>query len=166
MNAHRDDPLENAIHRFIIAVNEFISIKTDVSDPPKHTPTNNPLADIQRVWDDFKKQLRKSYEVAKGAEPEVAAKLETIIAVGNEVKALTDDPAVLNPVDKVVVSATDERAEIAAFIPRLGNATSFSSVMEMIGELFNLSSRTTTRRHDIAKATNDLTAYLMRRRSA
>lgn len=169
MNARfSPDPLEDAILRFITAIDEFRCIQPDeVSDPPPRlTQTGNPFADIQRWWEDVKKHLHKAYEVIVGAEPEVAEKLDTIISVGTEVKALTDDPNVLDPVDDAVVAAMGERIEIGDILQRLGAANSLQTVGDLISELIGGKSRSNTRWQEIARAVDQLVTYVRRRRSA
>ncbi|WP_163731725.1 hypothetical protein [Mycobacterium gallinarum] len=157
------DPLDDPISRFVAAVNEFLAIKADVDPLPRQPRTQNPIDDLMRNWEEFKRHLRRCYEAMVGAQPEVAQRLEQIISVGNEIKALTDDPNIVSPVDGVVMRAIDERAEIGNFIPRLANATSFPTVMSMIGELAGVGKRTVTRRKEIAAKLNDLTAYFLLR---
>ena len=156
------NPLDDPIARFVTAVNEFLAMKADVDPPPKHR-TGNPWDDLQRNWEEFKRHIRRCHEALVGAQPEVAQRLENIISVGCEIKALTDDPNIVNPVDGVVMRATDERAEIGNIIPRMANATSFPTVMSLIGELLGLGTRTVTRRKEIATKLNDLTAYFLMR---
>ncbi|OSC26725.1 hypothetical protein B8W69_16115 [Mycobacterium vulneris] len=156
------DPLDDPIARFVTAVNEFIAMKRDVDPPSKHN-TGNPIQDLMQNWQEFKRHIQRCREALVGAQPEVAQRLEQIISVGREIKALTDDPNIVNPVDAVVIRATDERAEIGNIIPRMANATSFATVMSLIGELFGLGTRTVTRRKEIAKALDDLTAYFLLR---
>jgi hypothetical protein len=81
--------------------------------------------------------------------------------VGREIKALTDDPNIVNPVNGVVTRATDERSEVGSIIPRIGNATSFPTVMSLIAELLGFGTRSATRRKEIADLLNDLTAYFL-----
>jgi hypothetical protein len=45
-----------------------------------------------------------------GAQPEVAQRWEAIVSVDNEIKALTDDPNIINPVYGVVIRAKDAGA--------------------------------------------------------
>lgn len=156
------DPLDEPIARFVTAVNEFLAMKADVDPPPKHR-TGNPLEDLQQNWAEFKRHLGRCHEALVGAQPEVAERLEAIVSVGCEIKALTDDPNIVTPVNDLVRMATEERAEIGNIIPRIGNATSFPTVMALIGELLGLGSRSVTRRQEIARRLNDLTAYFLMR---
>lgn len=137
-------------------------MKRDVDPPPKHN-TGNPIQDLMQNWEELKRHIQRCREVLVGAQPEVAQRLEQIISVGCEIKQLTDDPNIVNPVDAVVIRATDERAEIGNIIPRMASATSVATVMSLFGDLLGLGSRTVTRRKEIAKALNDLTAYFLLR---
>jgi len=74
--------------------------------------------------EEFKRHLGRCHTHSSGP-AEVAQRLEAIISVGCEIKALTHDPNIVNPVNGVVTRATDERAEVGSIIPRIGNATSF-----------------------------------------
>jgi hypothetical protein len=156
------DPLDDPIARFVTAVNEFLALKRDVDPPPKHS-TGNALQDLMQNWEEFKRHIRRCHEALVGAQPEVAERLEAIVSVGCEIKALTDDPNIVNPVDGVVIRAMDERAEIGNIIPSMANATSFPAVMSLIGELLGLGTRTINRRKEIANMLNDLTAYFLLR---
>ncbi|WP_131813716.1 hypothetical protein [Mycolicibacterium fortuitum] len=153
------DPLDDLIARFVTAVNEFLTTKAHVDPPPPKQNTGNPWDDLQRNWEEFKRHIRRCYEALVGAQPEVAQRLDVIVSLGCEIKALTDDPNITNPVDGVVVRATDERAEVGNIIPRMANATSFPTVMSLIGELLGLGTRTVARRKEIHAQLDALTAY-------
>jgi hypothetical protein len=159
----RKDPLDEPIARFVAAVNEFLAMKADVDPLPTQPRIDNPLQDLMRNWEEFKRHLGRCHTALVGAQPEVAQRLEKIISVGNEIKSLTDDPNIVNPVNGVVMRAMDERAEMGNIIPRIANATSIPTVMSLIGELLGLGTRTITRRKEIAGMLNDLTAYFLMR---
>lgn len=156
------DPLDDLISRFVNAVNEFLAMNADVDPAPKHD-TGNPLVDLMQNWEEFKRHIQRSREALVGSQPERQARLEVIVSVGNEIKAITDDPYIVNPVDGVVTRATDERAEFGNIIPTMAKATSFSTVMSLIGELFGFGTRTSARRKEIADLLNDLQAYYLLR---
>ena len=156
------DPLDDPITRFVTAVNEFLAMKADVDPPPKHN-TGNPIDDLMRNWEEFKRHLQRCREALLGAEPEVAQRLESIISVGNEIKALTDDPNITAPVDSVVMRAIDERADIGNIITRLANATSLPTVLSMIVDLAGFGKSSLTRRREIVVMLNNLTAYFLLR---
>jgi hypothetical protein len=155
------DPLDDPIARFVTAVNEFLAIKATGVDPPQQIKTGNFMHDLTQNWEEFKRHLGRCHTALVGAQPEVAQRLEAIISVGREIKALTDDPNIVNPVNGVVTRATDERAEVGSIIPRIGNATSFPTVMSLIAELLGFGTRSATRRKEIADLLNDLTAYFL-----
>jgi hypothetical protein len=156
-NSH---PLDDPIARFDIAVNEFLSMRRNVDPPPKHD-TGNPLQDLMQNWEEAKRHIQRCREALVGAQPEVTDRLEAIISVGNEIKALTDDPNIVKPVDGVVIRATDERAEIGNIIPSMARATSIPTVMSLLGELLGLGTRSVARRREILKLLTDLRAYFL-----
>src|SRR5260370_24673973 len=95
------DPLDDPIARFRAAVEEFLAMKADLDPPTKHN-TGNPLQDLMQNWDEFKRHIQRSREALIGRQPEIAQRLESIISVGCEIKTLTDDPNIVNPVNAVV----------------------------------------------------------------
>jgi hypothetical protein len=156
------DPLDEPITEFVTAVNGFLAMKADVDPPLKHN-TGNPVQDLQQNWEEIKRHIRRCHEALVGVQPEVAQRLDAIVLVGSEINALTDDPNIVNPVNAVVMRATDERAEVGNIIPRMANATSFPTVMSLLGELLGLGTRTITRRKEIASSLDALTAYYLLR---
>lgn len=156
------DPLDDPVARFVTAVNEFLAMDANVDPAPKHN-TGNPLQDLMQNWEEFKRHIQRSREALIGAQPERHERLEAIVSLGTEIKALTDDPFIVNPVNGVVIRATDERAEFGNIIPRMANATSFPTVMSLIGDLLGFGTRTIARRKEIADMLNDLTAYFLLR---
>jgi hypothetical protein len=156
------DPLDDLVARFVSATNEFLALNADVDPAPRHD-TGNPLLDLMHNWDEFKRHIQRSREALIGAEPERRARLDVIVDVGCEIKALTEDYHITNPVDGVVMRATDERAEFGNIIPVMAKATSFSAVMSLIGELLGFGTRTIARRKEIADLLNDLQAYYLLR---
>lgn len=157
------DPLDDPIYRFVAAVNAYLAVTANVDPPAKISGSQNPLEHIQRNWDEFKRHIQRSREALLGMQDERREHLETIVSIGVEIKALTDDPCIVNPVDGVVVRATDERAELGNIIPHMANATSVPTVMSLIGELFGFGTRALARRREITKMLDDLTAYFLLR---
>lgn len=157
------DPLDDPIARFVTAVNEFLTIKSVEVDPPQQIKTGNFMHDLTQNWEEFKRHLGRCHTALVGAQPEVAQRLEAIISVGNEIKSLTDEVDIVNPVNGVVTRVTDERAEIGSIIPRIGDATSFSTIMSLIGELLGFGNRSVERRKEITKLLNDLTVFFLLR---
>ncbi|MEZ0362327.1 hypothetical protein ACAG26_01290 [Mycobacterium sp. pUA109] len=156
------DPLDDPISRFVTAVNEFLALNADVDPAPKHN-TGNPLQDLMQNWEELKRHIQRAREALIGTQDERRERLETIVSVGTEIKALTDDPYIVNPVDGVVTRATDERAEFGNIIPSMAKATSIPTVLSLLGELLGFGTRTITRRKEIADLLNDLTAYFLLR---
>lgn len=157
------DPLDDLIARFVTATNEFLAMKANVDPPEQITRTQNPIEDIMRGWEELKRHLQRCRVAMLGAEPEVAQRLENMIKVGNEIKSLTDDHHITNPVDGVVMRAIDERAVIGNVIQRLGNATSFPTVMSTFVDLAGFGKDSAARRKEIAKLLDDLQAYYLLR---
>lgn len=157
------DPLDEPISQFVVKVNEFLAIKAKVDPPPKKDGTGNFLQDLVQNWEEIKRHIRRSYEATVGVQPEVAQKLDDILSLGNRIKALTDDPFVVNPVDGVVIRVTEERTEIGNIIPTMANATSIPTVMSLMGELLGFGTRTVARRKEITELLTDLTAYYLLR---
>jgi hypothetical protein len=158
------DPLDEPITRFVTAVNEFLAIKAaDIDPPEQQAKTQNPIEDIKRSWEEFKRQLRKSHEVLVGAEPEVDERLQKIVSVGSEAVALTDDPHIVGPIENLVRMATEQRVDIKNAATRLGEATSFLNVLAVFGDLAGIGQRAATRKKEIATALDALTAYYLLR---
>ncbi len=156
------DPLDDPIARFVNEVNAYLAMKRDVAPPPKHD-TGNPWDDLQRNWDELKRHIRRCYEALVGAAPEITERVQAIISVGNEIKALTDDPYILNPVEGVVARAVDEHNEMGNVMTRMASATSFPAVMSLFAELLGFGGRTVVRRNEVNDMLNDLTAYYLLR---
>ena len=156
------DPLDEPITRFVTVVNEFLAVKAADIDPPEpQTKTQNPIEDIKRSWEELKRQLRKCHEVLVGAEPEVDERLQTIVSVGSEVIALTDDTHIVGPVENLVRMATEQRVDIKNAATRLGEATSVLTVLAVFADLAGIGKRAATRKEEIATALDDLTAYYL-----
>lgn len=155
------DPLDDPISRFCTAVNAFLAMSVDVDPPVKISGSQNPFEHIQRNWEEFKRHIQRSREALIGVQDERLERLEAILSVANEIKALTGDPYIVSPVDGVAMRATDERAEFGNIIPAMSSATSVPTVLALIGELLGFGTRTIARRQEIAKLLNDLTAYYL-----
>ena len=76
------DPLDDPIARFVTAVNEFLAMKADVDPLPKQPRTQNPIEDLMRNWEEFKRHIRSCHEAMVGAQPEAEERLQTIVSVG------------------------------------------------------------------------------------
>lgn len=152
------DPLDDLITLFVAAVNHFLDREVFKVDPPERPRVQN-LPDLMRVWEEFKRHISRMHQVWVGAEPKVKERLQKIVLLGSEVIAQSDDPYIVGPVDDLVRMASEEQAEIGNVIERLGQATSFPTVLQLIPELGGFGSRTAERRNSISAVLDSLTAY-------
>lgn len=161
------DPLDDPITRFVAAVNAFLEFKAaDLPGPLPEPPTKpqnliEAIANLKQTWEEAKRHLRKIHVALVGAEPDVDERLQSIISVGAEVVALSDDRHIIGPVEDVVRMATEHRADIKSAVTRLGEATSLPTVLAVFKDLAGFGERGTARKKKIATALDSLTAYYL-----
>lgn len=154
-------PLDDALTRFVAAVNDFLTINphAEIEPPAQLTRSGNAFLDIQQGWEELKRQLGRIHHVLVGAEPEVDERLQAIVMTGAEVIELTDDPFIIRPVEEIIRLVGEHRGDIGSIVTRFGNATSFWNVLALAGELFGLSPQMSARVQEIRAQLDRLTAY-------
>lgn len=155
------DPLDEPIAEFVQATDRFLSMNLDFDSPPPIKPAGpNPTwADIQRVWEDAKRALRKAHASFVGVQPEVTERLEVVTAKGAVVLELTDDPNIVGPVNDLMGLMEEVRTVITKLESTLGKAESVLGFVTLILEVAGLKTRLVPLSARIRVARDSLIAY-------
>jgi hypothetical protein len=161
------DPLDDPIAEFVREIDQFLSMKLDFDTPPPIEPAGaNPTwADIQRVWEDAKRALRKAHASFLGVQPEVTERLEAVTVKGTVILGLTDDPHIVTPVNDLMELMAEVRAVITRLESTLGKAASLLGFVTLILEVVGLKARLVPLSARIVAARDNLVAYNLMRES-
>jgi hypothetical protein len=159
------NPLDDPIAEFVRAIDEFLSMNLDFDTPPPIEPAGpNPTwADIQRVWEDAKRAIRRAHASFVGVQPEVTERLEVVTVKGAVVLELTDDPHIVGPVNDLMELMVEVRAVITKLESTLGKAASVLGFVTLILEVVGLKARLVPLSARIVAARDNLIAYNLMR---
>ncbi|KUI26564.1 hypothetical protein AU196_02835 [Mycobacterium sp. IS-1742] len=155
------DSLDEPIAEFVQAVDDFLSMNLAFDELPPIEPAgpNPSWADIQRVWEDSKRAIRKAHASILGVQPEVAERLEVVTVKGTLVLELTDDPYIVGPVSELVELMAEVRAVVTKLESLFGKAASVLGFVVLILEVVGLKDRLVPLSARIATARDNLIAY-------
>lgn len=148
------DPLDDAIAAFVQAVDEFLSTNLDFDTPAPVQP-----GDLKRMWEDIKQGLRKLHVALVGVKPEVAERLEVVMAKGAVVLDLTDDPQIIGPVNELMALMAEVRTVVTKLESLVGKAASVLGFLALILEVVGLKSGLAPLSVRIVTARDNLIAY-------